>query len=283
MKSKLWAKLPIEKQLLQHDISLLEKECFVSYYSEFKHGDWGLLSLANSSGKQDDVKFKLKNSNPIFTNAFKKLSYLRNLIDSNFNMERINMIRISNLQKGVIFPHRDFVENKTTENFIRLLIPLKTNRHALHYESNSVFNMRIGEIWQLFSKNIHSACNLENISRLILILDFDTSDIKNCIKNTYMNEIPLPINFKYREQIGKKRICEYLHDLSSRISKDNFKEIFSEISLIPYKVNISVSNLFQEFALIFAEQAPKEMYNKYIALQKYLLEDRQANEKISYY
>jgi L-proline cis-4-hydroxylase len=102
--------------------------------------------------------------------------YLRELISTVADLDRLNFVRLAMVQNSVIIPHRDLLELSDiaddTRNAHRMHIPLATNDDCFFNEGNTVFRMRKGEVWFLDASEIHSVAVLSDERRIHLMFDF---------------------------------------------------------------------------------------------------------------
>jgi hypothetical protein len=111
-----------------------------------------------------------------FTQFGNQLPYLRELITTVVDLDRLNFVRLAKVRNSVIIPHRDLLElgdlPDDIRNAHRVHIPLVTNEDCFFNEGNTVFRMRKGEIWFLDASEIHSVAVLSTEERVHLMLDF---------------------------------------------------------------------------------------------------------------
>jgi hypothetical protein len=125
----------------------------------------------------DGVVTKYDHHQPAaFTEFGNQLPYLRELITTVTDLDRLNFVRLAKVRNSVIIPHRDLLELSDLPDDIRnahrVHIPLVTNEDCFFNEGNTVFRMRKGEIWFLDASRIHSVAVLSTEERVHLMLDF---------------------------------------------------------------------------------------------------------------
>ncbi|WP_222106176.1 aspartyl/asparaginyl beta-hydroxylase domain-containing protein [Catellatospora sichuanensis] len=125
----------------------------------------------------DGVVTKYDHRQPgAFTEYGNQLPYLRELISTVVDLDRLNFVRLAKVQNSVGLPHRDLLELSDipddTRNAHRVHIPLATNENCFFSEGNTVYQMRRGEIWFLDASVIHSLAVLSTEARIHLMLDF---------------------------------------------------------------------------------------------------------------
>jgi hypothetical protein len=148
-------------------------------YSDYVFGgSWKSCMLwARGGDAGDGVVTNYDHSRPAtFTQFGDQLPYLRELISTVADLDRLNFVRLAKVQNSVIIPHRDLLELSEladdTRNAHRMHIPLVTNENCFFNERSTVFRMRKGEVWFLDASEIHSVAVLSDQERIHLMLDF---------------------------------------------------------------------------------------------------------------
>lgn len=165
---------PLAKDLEQTD-SFVWSEAYSDYLFG---GAWKSCMLWTRGGDTGDgVVANYDHAQPsTFTPYGDQLPYLRGLITSIADLDRLNFVRLAKVTNGVGLPHRDLLElgelPDDTRNAHRMHIPLATNEECFFTEGNTVYRMRRGEVWFLNAAVIHSVAVLSNEPRIHLMLDF---------------------------------------------------------------------------------------------------------------
>jgi L-proline cis-4-hydroxylase len=148
-------------------------------YSDYLFGGaWKSCMLwARGGDTGDGVVTNYAHDRPsTFTSYGNQLPYLRDLITTIADLDRLNFVRLAKVANSVIIPHRDLLELSElpddTRNAHRMHIPLATNEDCFFNEGNTVFRMRKGEVWFLDASQIHSVAALSTVPRIHLMLDF---------------------------------------------------------------------------------------------------------------
>jgi L-proline cis-4-hydroxylase len=160
---------------------LRESDSFVwsEAYSDYLFGGaWkSCMLLARGGDNGDGVVTSYDHGQPPrFTQYGNQLSYLRDLISTVADLDRLNFVRLAKVSNSVIIPHRDLLElgelPDGLRNAHRMHIPLTTNENCFFNEGNIVFRMRKGEVWFLDASEIHSVAVLSSEPRVHLMFDF---------------------------------------------------------------------------------------------------------------
>jgi hypothetical protein len=179
MRTHFVADTPIDDARLAKDLDLCNSfpwsEAHSDYVSGGAYKSCMLWTLGGEAG--DGVVTKYDHRQPgAFTQYGNQLPYLRELISTVVDLDRLNFVRLAKVQNSVIIPHRDLLElgdlPDDTRNAHRAHIPLVTNEDCFFNERNTVYRMRKGEIWFLDATEIHSVAVLSAEERIHLMLDF---------------------------------------------------------------------------------------------------------------
>ena len=179
MRTQYVADVPLDNTRLARDLKLSNSLPWSEAHSEYVSGgaykSCMLWTLGGDTG--DGVVTKYDHHEPgAFTSNGNQLSYLRELISSVVDLDRLNFVRLAKVRNNVIIPHRDLLELSDlpddTRNAHRVHIPLVTNDNCFFNEGNTVYRMHQGEIWFLDAAVIHSVAVLSPDDRIHLMLDF---------------------------------------------------------------------------------------------------------------
>jgi hypothetical protein len=160
-----------EAQIAKDVQTILQFE-FNTAYSDYARGNpgWQNCVLWNQSGLHTDTTFGLYDGAPQITVLGRQLPYLNDILTHTFNMDYLRWSRVFLVHRGLIIPHRDYLDLPDTST--RVYIPLQTDTTCMHSEQGYVYHMRKGEIWILDSTEPHAACCFSDTKRLSLCLDF---------------------------------------------------------------------------------------------------------------
>jgi hypothetical protein len=179
MRTHYVADAPLDDTRLAKDLEQSNLFPWSEAHSEYVSGgaykSCMLWTLGGHAG--DGVVTKYDHRQPgAFTEFGNQLPYLRELISTVVDLDRLNFARLAKVRNSVIIPHRDLLElgdlPDDTRNAHRVHIPLVTNENCFFNEGNIVYRMRKGEIWLLDASVIHSVAVLSTEDRVHLMLDF---------------------------------------------------------------------------------------------------------------
>jgi hypothetical protein len=179
MRTHYVADTPLDDSRLAKDLEQSDSfpwsEAHSDYVSGGAYKSCMLWTRGGDAG--DGVVTKYDHRQPAaFTQFGNQLPYLRELITTVVDLDRLNFVRLAKVRNSVIIPHRDLLElgdlPDDIRNAHRVHIPLVTNEDCFFNEGNTVFRMRKGEIWFLDASEIHSVAVLSTEERVHLMLDF---------------------------------------------------------------------------------------------------------------
>jgi hypothetical protein len=236
MRTHYVATTQLDEARLTKDLEQTDSFVWSEAYSDYLFGGaWKSCMLWTRGGDTGDgfVNHYDHDQPSTFTSYGDQLPYLRDLITSIADLNRLNFVRLAKVANGVGLPHRDLLELSDlpddTRNAHRMHIPLATNEECFFTEGNTVYRMRKGEIWFLDAAQIHSVAVLSNEPRVHLMLDFvDRPSSKPLISIDGQGEgagIPEDRTVK-RPPLTDADQASLLR-LADVLSMDTFNEIFS--------------------------------------------------------
>jgi L-proline cis-4-hydroxylase len=179
MRTHYVATTSLDDERLAKDLQQSDTFVWSEAYSDYVFGGaWKSCMLWSRGGDiGDGVVTNYDHDQPsAFTPYGDQLPYLRELITTVADLDRLNFVRLAKVQNSVIIPHRDLLElselSDEARNAHRLHIPLVTNDDCFFNEGNTVFRMRQGEVWFLDASQVHSVAVLSDEPRIHLMLDF---------------------------------------------------------------------------------------------------------------
>lgn len=179
MRTHYVADTSLDDARLAKDLAQSDSIPWSEAYSDFVFGGaWKSCMLwARGGDAGDGVVTNYDHGRPAdFTQFADQLPYLRELITTVADLDRLNFVRLAKVQNSVIIPHRDLLELSDladdTRNAHRMHIPLVTNENCFFNDGDTVFRMRKGEVWFLDASEIHSVAVLSEEARVHLIFDF---------------------------------------------------------------------------------------------------------------
>jgi hypothetical protein len=179
------------------------------------------------------------------------------------------------MKDAVLVAHRDALEN--VDPAMRILVALDTNPDCLHSEEDEVFHMRRGEVWHLNQTAIHSACNLSNIDRLTLCLDFaDAEDAAGRLTST-TEGASLGAETIAREPLRSAEL-EALIGLGPILSRRNIMDVIRWMAKIHFYRQAHAADWFS-WLLDGASRSPDVLLReKILSYRRYCIEARTVGE-----
>jgi hypothetical protein len=282
MHSKLLGQVSFDDQLLRQDIDKIFRFGDVKEeYSEYRFGSWKNFVLWNGTGRRQDTLFRGMQGGDIQTEFGRQLEHINSVIEENFHTERLKMVRINLLKDAILIPHRDYVEFKSDSNRLaRLHIPIKTNPQSLHSENESVFHMRLGEIWYLDVTCVHSACNPTEDPRLSIVLDFalDGGPLESLFKSRQIYRPDLAPMIIEREPLDEEFV-NAITNLKHVINASNYKDIVQFLSRIHFYKDVSSCFFFDWLIEMCRGHQDKSLLEKSIRFKSYLVDQRELSER----
>src|SRR5689334_2769561 len=112
MNSQIIGDVSLDETLLGEELQKILQFDFNSEYSEFARGNpgWKNCILWNETGLQHDTVFKIYRGTAKKTELGQQLGYINSIIESTFNVEFLRWVRIFLVHKGLIIPHKDYLD-----------------------------------------------------------------------------------------------------------------------------------------------------------------------------
>lgn len=282
MKSTIIGQISFNEQKLAREIQMLQGFLTENVqYNEFVIGSWDDINLWNASGKQKDSIFQEVSQPIVKTELGGQLTYLNEVLESCFHLDRCQMIRAFRLKAGVLIPHKDFLEVDNSEGrFLRIHIMLETNDTCFHSNENTVFQMRKGEIWIFDAFHIHSACCFSTESRISICLDFLTEGAppRSIFKDLSIYDPTIAPKLIDREPMTEDFLDGIL-GLRHVINELNYREIIGLLAKAHFYVDAPTHHFFDWLIDITAGPGNEHLRQKFIGLKHYLLEGRRLAER----
>ncbi|MGW2185261.1 aspartyl/asparaginyl beta-hydroxylase domain-containing protein [Streptomyces sp. NPDC001719] len=174
MTSFILGKIGFDDAQLAADVAALRgMEKSKEAYDEFTSGFWKNVPLWNESGDARDGMFRDVDSPAKPTEYARLIPYLTEVIEENFAVGHLTMVRGRDIVDASMMPHKDFLElSGDAAGQFRVLIVLEDNEATFNSDEEKVFRMRKGEVWFLDAAGVHCAANFSTDSRVSLCLDF---------------------------------------------------------------------------------------------------------------
>ncbi|WP_103534444.1 aspartyl/asparaginyl beta-hydroxylase domain-containing protein [Streptomyces sp. SM11] len=253
-------------------------------YDEFSNGYWKNLPLWNASGDAGDDLYRDTCSPAQLTEHGKRVGYLRELVESVFDTDRITMVRTRNLVDAVVIPHRDFVElGRDAEQYFRVLMFLEPNSAALHSEDDTVLNMRPGEIWFLDAGAVHAAANFSADSRQMLCVDFafdgpyEEADV---FRDKSYHRPGAEARIIERPQLPAER-REAILKLGEVVDRSNFKEFLFLLAKVHFRYHVPAEETYGWLHSIAESSGDDLLVRNAVELRDYTIGARTLSERFS--
>lgn len=283
MASRIIGTIDLSDYMIADDLKYLNSVIKVAEeYDEFCQGFWQNLSLMNASGDTGDSLYH-NNGTLLPTQHLQNCPAICRIIQDNFELAGLKMVRTRNLIDGMVIPHKDFVELDSDYSYLRLMIPLEENTHCFNSDESGVFQMRPGEVWILDAAIDHAAINFSTNSRIFLCLDYafsrgrDSSALKESartiakMRDIYVERRPMNVSDQSRIVEGLSRI----------ISSFTLKDLLFAVSKYHFIYQLPVTAGFgwlKEAALIAGDEKAHKKIN---SLMRYLIQSRELGERFS--
>ncbi len=276
MKTKLIGKLNFDSEKLNADLKTISSFEFSDVYQEFICGEFRSCMLMNKRGEINDTILETYDGEAKETIYLTKLPYLKQLIANTFNSKMIKFTRLLALAPNSVFmPHRDYLELK--ESYIRIHIPIKTDKNCFHAEESKVYHMDTGEIWFLDASKVHSAASFSTQNRLHIVIDFAyTKNLAELFNSSAKEDILKHVLSMKEIKRPSLPLDKYISiiSLAELIENNNFYNILSILIKLYFKYNLSAETVFDWLHMISELSNQQEVIHKANFLKKYCLLDR---------
>lgn len=174
-------RLTLDPVRLGEDMARADRFRYSDAYSEFTCGSWKGSALCNGSGDLYDTRIKDYEGAFELTEHGRQMPYVMDLIEEHFHTERLRFVRLGRITPGsVMVPHRDYLE--LSGELVRIHIPLRTSDACYSSEDETVYQMRLGDVWYIDASHAHSAVSFATEDRTHLILDFATETVREPLR-----------------------------------------------------------------------------------------------------
>jgi hypothetical protein len=285
MRTHYVAAISLDDDRVAKDLEQSDAFVWSEAYSDYIFGGaWKSCMLWSRGGDNGDgVVTNYDHDRPsTFTPYGDQLPYLRDLITTVADLDRLNFVRLAKVQDSVGIPHRDLLELSEladeTRNAHRMHIPLATNERCFFTEGNTVFRMRRGEVWFLDAAQIHSVAVLSNEPRVHLMLDFvDTASAKPLITIEGESEdAGIPEDRTVRRPPLSEADYAHLLGLADVLAMDTFNEIISIVIKKHYRYDGGNDFVWNTIIAIAAASKDPELLAYARELQRHFTLERSA-------
>lgn len=283
MNSRIIGHAELDLQRLQVDIDrILGAVPPAQDYSEYRFGSFYTYILRSPKGKDGDGLFRGADGLAQHTALGASLDYLNSVIDRTFDTGKLQMLRAYLLQDALLIPHCDYVEFKEeAKRMARFHLPVLTNAKSLHSEEDTVFHMRVGEVWYLDVTQIHAACNASSAPRVSLVLDFllDGAPLESIFRQPALAGQGTP-------EIIQRPPLEPGFDDSVRamgrlLSEDNFRDITQLLSRVHFYRDAPAGQFFEWLSDACRVSKRPELIDKAGRLREFLVRSRELGQRFA--
>ncbi|MFD9335457.1 aspartyl/asparaginyl beta-hydroxylase domain-containing protein [Streptomyces sp. NPDC060028] len=254
-------------------------------YQVFTTGTWLNLNLWNASGDQNDGFWYGHEQRPGRATALlDEIPYLREVLTTRFNLERMTMVRGRNVVEFSIIPHRDFIEAGDVQEFFRVILFLEDNEHAVNSDEDMVFHMRKGEVWFLDAAQIHAGMNMSTRSRWSLCLDFAAGPgfrPADIFAGSELYEPDLRPALVERRPASPE-LPERLRALSTVVSRHNIKDIAFLLGRIHFTEEVPIGASWDWLIDITRESGDPELIDIAERAKKFFVLSREVGEDFTF-
>ena len=167
------------KDFTYNFVGKLDVSEYVSYLKShnweewtYRQDTWEVHSETKSVPIIADESYSNKGKKSKYYKYYEKLvSNLEPILKKYYGDGQIIRIELVNLpNKSKVKPHYDYGDSLEKDN--RVHLPLQTSEKVIFKVGDEEKNMKVGEVWEINNKKIHSVENNGNIDRIHLIIDF---------------------------------------------------------------------------------------------------------------
>lgn len=286
MRSHLIGRMELDQERVRRDLEYLAAVPTVEEeYNEFSNGFWKNIPLYNASGSGEDRLYRdIHGAAARPTEHAERVPYLNEIINTVYNVDRMQMARSRNLKNAVVVPHRDFVElDRGADRYLRTFMVLEDSPLAFHSDDDTVIRMRPGEIWFLDAAAVHSAVNFGEANRHALCVDFafdGAFDEREAFADTTVFAPDLRPEIRERQPFTKEREAGVLA-LSGVLGRENFRDILFLLSKVHYSYDVHPSETFEWLLALSKSVRDEKMVEKSERIREFAIGARALGESFS--
>jgi L-proline cis-4-hydroxylase len=252
------AQINLDSSRLGEDLARSDRFRFSDAYSEFTCGSWKGSALVNQSGDLYDTRVKEYEGPHQVTEHGRQMPYVLETVERYFKTENLRFVRLGRVTPGsVMVPHRDYLELKG--ELVRIHIPLCTSDACFSSDDETIYQMRLGDVWYIDATHAHSAVSFATHDRTHLILDFADEALEDSLGFT-PEEHPDGDAFG-GASVGRAPLTDAQRDalmgLCAIISPRNYRDVLALIIKQYFVSKITVTEIF-DLACQIAETAGQQ-------------------------
>lgn len=242
MRTLLAGSLDVDRDRVAEELATAAEFAWSHAYTDYLcGGPWRSCMLWAAGGDSGDgVVTHYDHGRPSsFTGYGDRLPYLRKVIEENFDVGHLNFARLATVSNSVIIPHRDLLElgdiPEAERNTHRVHVPLVTPDNCWVSEGNTVYRMRVGDVWFFDAAKVHSVAALTELERTHLILDFtEVTDPYALMRLDVNRTAGIPAERVRERPPIEDAEREALYRLADVITLDNWRDVFSIVIKASY-------------------------------------------------
>jgi hypothetical protein len=245
-------------------------------YSDFTFGgSWSNCVLWNPTGDADDAELREFDGPSRPTGLARELPAIARLAEAVFDLRHARWVRVFKLSRGVMLPHRDYLE--MDEGFTRLHLPLQTDRTCLHSEGGHVYHMRLGEIWFLETDEVHSVCALGETTRISLCVDCAPGiGFEQLVRPSLAGEHPpFLVDRAPYEGAGEAEVDRLVAGIDER----TFREVVGTLSALHFRYDVHAAALYDWLVDGLTALGRDALAARAAHLRRYATEERSPGER----
>jgi len=277
MRSKLIRTIHLDPQLAEEEAQRILRFESTDECSEFTFGTWRSCVLWNETGDHRDTELRPYSGPARRTALGGKLPYLDSVLKDTFATDCIKWVRVFQVRDGVLAPHRNL--GQSTRSLGRVSFPIRTDPRCLHSENDSVFHLRLGELWFIDDSEVHSACSLSSFTRILVCVDFDLpgNSFESAFLDRSNQSVPLEPLIAQREPIDG-RFLEAIYSLGAIIDWQNVRDILQLLIKTHFYRDLNAITCYDWLIEIAARSQVPKLLEKVTDFKRFCLGNRDPYE-----
>jgi hypothetical protein len=263
-------RLALEPAALRNDLDQCDRFRYSDAYNEFTCGSWKGAALCNNSGDIHDTRITDYEGPCRITDHGARMPYVMEVVRENFRTEHLRFVRLGRITPGsVMVPHRDYLELE--EDLTRIHLPLHTSPDCYSSENDSVYQMKLGDVWFIDATQAHSAVSFFTEDRTHLILDFGTATVEEALRFEPDPSAGIPADALVPRSPLTAEQRDALLGLSAVITPYNYRDVLALVIKQYFVSEISVEEIFELSCKIAAEAGQADALSKLTWLHTHAL------------
>lgn len=165
----------LDGDLLHQELSIIQKKWTKHFNTAYYHGEWSGIPLRSPAVKNHPLSAGDPSSTEFVNNdVLQQIPYTAALLDS-FKTDKLSVRYLRLTPGSEIKAHRDH-DMVFWDGFVRLHIPIITNKNVTFMVGEENLKMKPGELWFADFSQIHSVHNDGVTDRIHLVIDLRVND-----------------------------------------------------------------------------------------------------------